>query len=105
MINIKDRLQSLMDERFWSLYRLSQETGISWSTLRNMFERNTEPSIYTLERICKGLGITITQFLEPELERGLTCDQKELLQKWSLLDKDDQALVLSLVNNLGKKKS
>ena len=48
-VNTHERLQKLMDERGWSKYRLSKECGLSESTLANIFRRNVEPSITTLE--------------------------------------------------------
>ena len=56
------RLRQLLDERGWTEYRLSKECGLSESTLANIFRRNTLPSISTLESICAGFGITLSQF-------------------------------------------
>ena len=46
-MDVKERLQQLMDERQWTIYKVAKEAGIPWSTVRNMFKRNTEPSIGT----------------------------------------------------------
>lgn len=56
------RLQQLLRERGWTEYRLSKECGLAQSTIGNIFRRNTVPSIETLEKICKGFGITLSQF-------------------------------------------
>ena len=53
-----------MNERGWSEYRLAKESGLSQSTISNLFVRNTLPSIATLEIICKSFGITLAQFFE-----------------------------------------
>ena len=93
-----ERLRQLMAERNWTMYRLAKEGDLSHSTVKNIFSRNTIPSIDTLERICKAFGITIAQFfaegemidLSPELKRvfdswvGLTVEQKQLVQ--SMMD-------------------
>jgi len=90
-MDILERLQKLLDARGWSMYRLSKESGLSESTIANIYRRNAVPSIVTLEYICKGFGITLSQFfadgemveLSPELEelfetwRTLTPEQKE----------------------------
>ena len=61
-MNTHDRLEQLMEERGWSMYKLSKESGLSESTIRNLFKRNTTPSIETLKIICKSFGITLSQF-------------------------------------------
>ena len=78
------RLQTLLDERGWSKYRLSKECGLSESTLANIFRRNTEPSIVTLEAICRGFGITLSQlFAEGGEAVTLTEHQRALLARWA----------------------
>ena len=50
-MDVLDRLRRLMYERDWTEYRLAKESGLSQSTISNMFYRNTIPSIPTLEII------------------------------------------------------
>ena len=47
----------LMAERGWTAYRLAKESGLSESTLANIFKRNTVPSIGTLESVLKTLNL------------------------------------------------
>ena len=61
-MDTNQRLRRLLDERGWTEYKLSKVCGLSQSTLANIFKRNTVPSITTLEVICKGFGITLSQF-------------------------------------------
>lgn len=63
-MDVNGRIRQLMKERSWSEYRLAKMSGLSASTLSNLFTRNTTPSIGTLEAICKGFGITLGQFLQ-----------------------------------------
>ena len=71
-MDVRQRLQELIDEREWTMYRLVKEAGISWSTIRNVFKRGTEPSILTLEVLCKGMGISLEQFFSADRSMGLT---------------------------------
>ena len=102
-MDVKARLQQLMDERGWTIYRVAKEADIPWSTVRNMFKRNTEPSISTLESLCKGMNITLSEFFDLEYPNGLSCRQQLLVSKWSVLNEKDQALVLDLIESLGEK--
>lgn len=103
-MDVKARLQQLMDERGWTIYRVAKEADIPWSTVRNMFKRNTEPSIATLECICHGMGITLPQFFDVDNKMGLTQDQILLIQGWAKLDEKNKRLVSELVEALNQNK-
>ena len=47
-MNVQNRIKQLMEERGWTDYRLAKESGLSHSTISNMFKRNNAPSIPTL---------------------------------------------------------
>ena len=74
-MDVKVRIQQLLDERGWTMYRLTKEANIPWSTLRNIFKRNNDPSIYTLDCICKGFGMTLPQFFDEDNTMGLTAER------------------------------
>ena len=61
-MDVLERLQKLLDARGWSMYRLAKESGLTESTIANIYRRNAIPSIMTLESVCKGFGITLSQF-------------------------------------------
>mgnify|MGYP002869331421 CR=1 FL=1 len=102
-MDVKARLKQLMDERGWTIYRVAKEAGIPWSTVRNMFKRNTEPSIATLECLCKGMGMTLPQFFDTDNTMGLSSEQAEILQQWSRLQEKDRRLISELVDSLNEK--
>ena len=60
--DIHNRINELSKERGISPYELARRSGIAQSSLYNMFERGTMPKIETLERICKGLEIDMSDF-------------------------------------------
>lgn len=95
-----ERVQQLIDERHWTPYKLSKESGLPQSTVANLFNRNYDPSITTLEAICGGLGITMSQFFaEGELVE-LTPEQKQFFNDWAVLSPEDKLLVEQLVKKL-----
>ena len=102
-MDVKERLQQLMTERGWTIYRVAKEADIPWSTVRNMFKRNTEPSIITLECICNGMGISLCQFFDENNQMGLTAEQARLVQDWSKLNENNRRLVGELVEALNQK--
>ena len=62
ILDARERIQQLMQERNWTIYRLAKESGLSQTTISNIFKRNNEPSIPTLKRLCGAFGITMSQF-------------------------------------------
>ena len=104
-MDVKSRLQTLMDERGWTMYRLAKESDIPWTTLRNMMKRNTEPTIPTLESVCNGLGISMSQFFDTDNQMGLTKEQRLLLDQWEKLSKGHKEAVLNLVVALNENRS
>ena len=97
-MNTLERIKELIDERGWSMYMLSKASGVSQSSLSNMFNRNNDASISTLEEICRGLGITLSQFFANDDELfSLDKEQKEMLEKWSTLSADQKSALLKLL--------
>ena len=101
-MNAKLRIRKLMEERQWSEYRLALESGLSQSTVANIFNRNTTPSVTTLESICNGFGITLSQFFSESNLVELTADQKQLFDAWKSLSVEQKQLVFDLIRLLKK---
>lgn len=95
-----ERIKQLMNERGWTEYRMAKESGLSQSTIANLFRRNTVPSVMTLEAICKGFGITLAQFFSEGSMVELTDEQKELFERWVTLSKEQKALLYDLIKNM-----
>lgn len=96
-MDAKARIRELMEERKWSEYRLAIASGLSQSTVANIFNRNTTPSVATLESICAGFGITLAQFFAEGDMVELTEEQKEMFSAWSSLSKDQKDVLRQLI--------
>lgn len=100
-MDIQKRIKDLMEERGWTDYRLAMESGLSHSTVSNMFKRNNAPTIPTLEAICKAFGITLSQFFaESEEAVILTDEQREIFATWSLLSPKQKSLLLEFLGTM-----
>ena len=96
-MDAKARIRELMADRKWSEYRLAIASGLSQSTVANIFNRNTTPSVATLESICAGFGITLAQFFAEGDMVELTEEQKEMFSAWSSLSKDQKDVLRQLI--------
>lgn len=59
---ILKKIETYMKLRNWSIYKLAKEADIPYSSLNSMFLKNTQPTIPTLEKICSGLNISMSDF-------------------------------------------
>lgn len=96
-MDAKARIRELMAERNWSEYRLAIASGLSQSTVANIFNRNTTPSVATLESICAGFGITLAQFFAEGDMVELTEEQRDMFSAWSSLSKDQKDVLNQLI--------
>ncbi len=97
-MNTLERIKVLLDERNWTMYKLAKKSGVSQSTLSNMFTRNNDPSISTLEGICTAFGITLSQFFADEGD--LVClnkEQADTLEKWASLSSEQKSALIKLL--------
>ncbi len=96
------RLHQLLRERGWTEYKLSKECGLAQSTIGNIFRRNTVPSVATLETICKGFNITMSQFFAESDMVEMTPDMKNLFDCWVCLTPTQKSAALQMLKAMNK---
>lgn len=99
-LDAQKQIKKLMEERGWTDYRLAKESGLSHSTVTNMFNRNNAPTLPTLEAICRAFGVTLAQFFSEGNPLELTKEQQVLLAKWSSLTDRQKSLLLELMDTM-----
>lgn len=101
-MDILERLRKLQKEYAWSDYRIAKNSNLSQGTVSNIYKRNTVPNLVTLEAICSGFGITLSQFFSDNEMVELTPELKELFENWKRIPNDRQKLLLELIKNLAE---
>ena len=79
-MDVLERLQALMNARGWTMYRLAKESGLTESTIANIYRRNAIPSIDTLSQFfADGELVELSPELRAVFEswRTLTPEQKD----------------------------
>lgn len=101
------RIKNICQSRNWSVYRLAKESGIAYSCLNNMFNRNTEPTLPTLASLCRGLNISLSDFFsDKDLDIiPLNADTKELVISYNNLSPRDKCLVKAYIKGLEDRES
>lgn len=103
-MDVHARLRQLLRESGWTEYRLAKKCGLSESTLANIFRRNTTPSVATLEAICKGFGITLSQFFSDGDMVELTPELKDLFRRWVTLTVEEKEIIYKMIQLLTEKR-
>lgn len=99
-LDAQKQIKKLMEERGWTDYRLAKESGLSHSTVTNMFNRNNAPTLPTLEAVCAAFGITLAQFFAEGNPLELTEEQQTLYAKRSSLSNKQRSLLLELMDTM-----
>lgn len=104
MIDVIKRLDDIKSKYNWSNYQLAKECGLSESTIKNIYNRNSMPHLDTLEAICNGFDLSLSQFLLEDDESfvPLNDDQLEFFNEWKLMRADEKHLVKEFIEFLNK---
>ena len=101
------RINELLHLRNWTLYRLSKESGIPYSSLNSMFNKNTQPTMSTLEKICRAFQIQMTDFFSDfsnvKIDEVFNEDEVKLIMEYRKLKTSDQRLVVDFIDLLNKR--
>ena len=93
-MEVLERIEILRKEKGWSINYLAMESGLTQSTLNNLYSRKTEPKISTLRAICGAFGISLSDFFKEDNE------EDELIRKVRLLSQENKTALLQIVKNL-----
>ena len=87
--------------RGWTEYQLAEHSGLPQSTISSWYRKGMIPTIPSLEKICAAFGITLSQlFAEGSTPVSLTESQQHLLERWSRLSQEQQAIIFALIDKM-----
>ena len=101
------KIQELLDERNWSLYKLAKESNIPYSSLNSLFLKDNQPTVATLEKVCTGFNITLAEFFSDSTPYrnnipNVTADERAILNLFRTLGNKDKEKYLEIINILNK---
>ena len=69
---VRERIAELCEEKHITINKLANISGITQSTLNYIMSgRNNSTTISTIQKICDGLEITVTDFFDSPLFLGI----------------------------------
>ena len=104
MNNTLERILEILEQRGWSKYKLAKESCIPYSSLNSLFIKNNQPTISTLNKICDGLNITMSDFFKDQISEcigaPLSNEEKSLLLQYNSLNKKNKRIIMILLKEL-----
>ena len=99
--DVLDRIEKERLSRNWSEYNLAKNSGITPSTISTWYRRNLQPSISSIEKICKGLDISLSQFFSSPEDQcvNLTDSQQEILDVWKYLNESQKESTIKMLKS------
>lgn len=65
---MRQRIIELCQDQNMSINALSIQSGVTQSTVNNIISRrNNSTTVATIQKLCDGLGMTITEFFQSDL--------------------------------------
>lgn len=100
-MDVLKRVLELRKRRGWTEYRLAEESGLPQSTISSWYRKRMTPSVASLEKICGGFGITLSQFFSEEGEVvALAEQQHELLDLFDTLSPAQKQALIGFLRTL-----
>ena len=93
-MEVLKKIEKLRNEKGWSINYLAMESGLTQSTLNNLYTRKTEPKISTLRAICNAFGITLAEFFKEEE------NEDELIRRVKTLSQENKTALLQILKCL-----
>ena len=101
--NILKKIEEERMKRNWTEYTLAKNSNLTQSTISTWYRRDLQPSVASIEKICSGLGITLSQFFAENRDTPEgTAEQQKLISLWHCLNLEQRTCVIQLLKSFLK---
>lgn len=94
------RIRQLMDERWMDYLSICAGTKLSQTTISNIFKRNNQPSIPTVNAICDACGITLAQFFAEDDPANTLNARSEFDNSVAALKEDQREALAAFIKTM-----
>lgn len=97
-----ERLNEIMQERNLTRYKLGKITGITQASLSTIMSGKCAPSLSTIDKLCTGLGINVSDLFNMDEERPyiLSAEERDALRHWNELDKTQKKMAIAFTQGM-----
>ncbi|MEG2148814.1 MAG: helix-turn-helix transcriptional regulator [Clostridiales bacterium] len=98
MIDVLKRITEYRMERQWTEYKLATVSELPQSTISSWYRKGMLPSLTSLEKICDGFQITLSQFFDENNYTAIvSAEEKQLLTHWQTLTPEKRKALWNLI--------
>ena len=104
-MDLLKRISDLLTARGWTEYALAEKSGIPASTINSWFsQKKASPKLVTLEKLCKGFEISLSEFFLVTEERTVTLTEKQMELLTHALSCDDEEIdmIIKIIDKMNK---
>lgn len=99
-----ENLEKALENKNWSRYRLSKESGVSQTTLRDIFgTKRVTPSTTTLSKLAKALEVPVSYFFDDNQQKKER-DYSLSIKEQKSIDDEAQKILDELSMSFSKNK-
>ncbi len=104
-MHVGKRLKQVRDSKNISVYKLSKDSDVSESHIRNLERGTKSATVETLEMLVVSMNMTMSEFFnEDDSVTYLTQDEKILLKYYRTLSKDTSKAIVEFCEKLNHTK-
>lgn len=97
MIDIKARVNFYKEIKNMNNNQLAKASGLNPSVISSLFTRASKPELCTLEAMCKGFEITLSEFFAVDGLHDLTENQTQVLDLYDRLPSEKKKLTIDVM--------
>ncbi len=102
MEKILQKLDKLRKEKGFSLFKLTELTGLSENTIYNWYNKGSQPTIEALKAVCDALNVSLSYLFAENIGESISAQEEELIALFRNLTAEQKDLYIKLLKELTK---
>lgn len=102
MEKILQKLDKLRREKGFSLFKLTELTGLSENTIYNWYNKGSQPTIEALKAVCDALNVSLSYLFADNIGESISAQEEELIALFRNLTAEQKDLYIKLLKELTK---